>query len=668
MPLQAPDLDTRRYDDLVRDILTLIPRFTPEWTDQNDSDPGMAIAKLHAWSTELQLWALNQVPERNYVKFLQMVGIERRPAVPARTEVSFSPARDDVAQVFVPAGTEIAAAADAAGPIVFETERPLTVLGTPLQAVQVHDGFGWSNETTKLQAAGQTFYPFGPKSREGSALLFGFGGKADFTGGDVDFTVYLPGADTAPAPVSSADPALSVAGLPMPARLIWEYRDLTTWQPAELVRDDTRAFSQSGHIVVRGPGSFVRKAVIGEVAAPLYWLRCRLDASAYERAPRLATVVLNSVPALQATTRRDEVLGLSTGRPNQSFILANRPVVPFDPPEAAAGAYRRAVTIANLRLEIDEGQGFEVWQEVGDFYASSADDPHFTLNRTTGLVQFGDGRHGRIPLAYLPSGLGGNIVARRYRSGGGRRGNVAAGTVTAIQSYLPGINAATNRFAAQGGTEEETVAEAKLRAAAGVQSNGRAVTAGDFEVRALEAGVRRAKALALTHPGFPGARIPGSVTVIVVPDGDQPNPMPNAATLAAVSAHLDRFRLITTELHVAAPSYRKVRVVADVTARRTANFGAVQKAVEARLDAFFSPLVGGAQGTGWPFGGTLFFSDVYRLILDTPEVERIADGQLVIWVDGTPGPFCRDIPIGAAELTYAAGHQIGVTAAVAGGR
>jgi hypothetical protein len=153
-------------------------------------------------------------------------------------------------------------------------------------------------------------------------------------------------------------------------------------------------------------------------------------------------------------------------------------------------------------------------------------------------------------------------------------------------------------------------------------------------------------------------RIPGAVTVIVVPDGDAPDPIPSAATLAAVAARLDRVRLLTTEVHVVAPRYRLVRVAVDLLARRNADFGAVSRAVEARLNGFLHPLTGGADEQGWPFGGDVFFSDIYRLILDTPNVVRVVDGQLAIRCDGEAQPFCRDVALCPGELVYSTGHDI----------
>src|SRR3954471_585289 len=91
MALALPDLDTRRFDEIYAEARRRIPRYTPEWTDFNDSDPGITLLQLFAWLTELQLYALNRVPERSAVKLLQLLGLQLRPAQPARAHVTFTP-------------------------------------------------------------------------------------------------------------------------------------------------------------------------------------------------------------------------------------------------------------------------------------------------------------------------------------------------------------------------------------------------------------------------------------------------------------------------------------------------------------------------------------------------------------------------------------------------
>ena len=75
MSLQAPKLDNRTFAELVKEARDRIPRFTPDWTNFNDADPGMTLVKLQAWLTETLLYELNRVPELNYIKFLQLLNI-----------------------------------------------------------------------------------------------------------------------------------------------------------------------------------------------------------------------------------------------------------------------------------------------------------------------------------------------------------------------------------------------------------------------------------------------------------------------------------------------------------------------------------------------------------------------------------------------------------------
>ena len=48
MPLQVPQLDNLAYDDIVAQAKLLIPRYAPEWTNFNESDPGITLVELFA--------------------------------------------------------------------------------------------------------------------------------------------------------------------------------------------------------------------------------------------------------------------------------------------------------------------------------------------------------------------------------------------------------------------------------------------------------------------------------------------------------------------------------------------------------------------------------------------------------------------------------------------
>ena len=285
----------------------------------------------------------------------------------------------------------------------------LIALGATLAAVQTFDGFSYTNQTKKNSQLGQWFYPFGPQALEGSALLLGFDSPNDtfmpatVAQLQVNLTVYTSSGNSKTQPQSC-----DTATLPVQATFAWECWDGQQWASLVLQRDDTRAFTQDGHIYVQVPGNFIRKAVIGLVPNKLFWIRARLVAGSYEKPPRLGMVLPNTVGALQAVTVRNEVLGAGIGRPNQTFTLSQNPIVVLDTPLSLTrtdASKVTVVTVTSLWLEIDEsGNGsFQPWQQVSDFYGSGPDDPHYVLDRTTGVVSFGDGQHGRIPPAATPT-------------------------------------------------------------------------------------------------------------------------------------------------------------------------------------------------------------------------------------------------------------------------
>ena len=124
------------------------------------------------------------------------------------------------------------------------------------------------------------------------------------------------------------------------------------------------------------------------------------------------------------------------------------------------------------------------------------------------------------------------------------------------------------------------------------------MTAEDFELLAMEASsIKRAKALPLYHPDFPGVKVPGVVTIIVVPDGDGPSPTPSEGTLRSVCAYLDQRRLLTTELYVVKPTYQRVQIRAEIIVNDDADLGKSENLRQSLLD-YFHPRKGGEDGLG----------------------------------------------------------------------
>jgi len=76
MALPLPNLDDRNFEQLVSEMIELLPRHSKEWTNMNPSDPGIMILELFAYLVEMDIFQLNRVTNASYVKFLKLVGVD----------------------------------------------------------------------------------------------------------------------------------------------------------------------------------------------------------------------------------------------------------------------------------------------------------------------------------------------------------------------------------------------------------------------------------------------------------------------------------------------------------------------------------------------------------------------------------------------------------------
>jgi predicted phage baseplate assembly protein len=679
MPLPDIKLDDRSFETLVSDARRRIPGYTPEWTDFNESDPGITLVQLFAWLEEMILWRLNRVPEKNYIEFLRLIGMELSPPAPANAELTFtlsvtgSP-RNGLLDLVVPIpeGTKVSTnEQDVDGPVIFETDETLYAVGATLTKLQSFDGSQFRLLDQSNEIDGKFFYPFGlTKPQRTAAFYLGFdrifppNPHPDVPRPYV-LTIHAYTADL----IEEGKGIGTDLVVPIPPVVaMWEYwaGDTAKWQTLNPTDDTTASLTRTGTVSFEGPVGAVRTKV-GLLQKPedqpLFWFRYRIDeelGAGYETVPRLEDVLINTVKAKNVVTVTGELLGASDGGPNQKFQLANKPVL-----------------LDGFILEVDERTGFQLWTKVDNFANSTRTDPHYTLNSTTGEIAFGDGEQGKIPARLTepsrPEEDLANIRASKYRWGGGVRGNVGTDKVTSLQSPVPYVDSVTNLRPTSGGQDEESVSEAKNRAPQAIRTQSRAVTVDDFEFLAQRTPgvrIRRAHALAQHNPNLEPIRpvgvahpptavpIPGVVTVIVVPDSLSASPVPSQGTLAAVASWLNSHRLITTELYVVAPKYRKVEIVARVIAKRSANSGQVAQTVNDRLLAYFHPLTGGIDGTGWEFGGKIYFSDTYRTILETPGVARLEVGAVTTYVDGLRIDPATEFLLAEDELVVSETHQI----------
>lgn len=141
--IPEPNLDDRSFDDIMAEAIRLIPQYCPDWTNFNKSDPGITLLELFSWMTESVIYRLNRVPEKNFLAFLNLMGIDLQPPQPAKAVVTFE-VSSKTDKVVIPKGTQLASeVTDDREQQSFETTAALTAVNNRLMKVftQHHDAY-----------------------------------------------------------------------------------------------------------------------------------------------------------------------------------------------------------------------------------------------------------------------------------------------------------------------------------------------------------------------------------------------------------------------------------------------------------------------------------------------------------------------------------------------
>lgn len=678
MPLPSPILDDRSYRQLRDELVRRIPAYTPEWTDHNESDPGITLLELFAFLGENLLFRFNQIPETTKLAYLKLLRIPMRPAVPARALITIE--RSDLPvnpaeKINIEIGSEARA-----GSVPFETTtevvaQPLSVVvvariaaaapTTPeaidfanasidaLQSIgDTRQPVYYTTEHVSIEPAAPDAVPVNLRAAVDGALWIALlripGTDPTKLGGALINIGFVPDEDI--SGIADVDACPGTAPTDNGPEMIWQISTPTVVEgeprfvPVSVEGDTTRGLSQQGVVrlrlpadatqlgrpspedeYLRGTGNFPPSLEDeAQEKKIIAWLRASRR-SAERPLGRVLHVAVNATEVIQSRTAKTEFVAVGTGDAGQTYPLVQKPVL--------SGT-------AQVQVE-DEGQWVD-WNEVEGFESSAGDARHYVLDAEAGTIRFGNGVRGRAPQ------IGQRIRVRRYRYGGGAEGNVGAKLITKIVNQ-PKVKC-TNPLPARGGAAAESIAEALERMPGEVRRNSRAVTAGDFQELALMtpgAGVGRANCLPLFRPPrdltvLPAPRADNSyqeaagvVTVVVWPreDRKRPNaPMADRTLLREVCEWLDTKRLVTTELYVVPPTYRKIAVAVGVRAKAGYGIEALRRWVELVLRQYLAPLPPyGPDGNGWPLGRAVYGPELEAAALQVEGVELLEGLSVSSW-------------------------------------
>ncbi len=643
MALPVPNLDDRRFQDLVDEAKRLVQQRCPEWTDHNVSDPGVTLIELFAWMTDQVVYRLNRVPDRNYVKFLELIGVNLFPPTAARTTVTFWLAAPQPAKVTINAGTQVATLrTDSSEAIAFATTEDLAIIPCSLGRMGSMIGGTTLRDHGESLDKGAGVYAFAEVPQPDDALYVGLTEAVPSNAVRLRFKASIEGVGVDPT-----NPPLQ-----------WEAWTGDDWEPCELDADSTGGLNRDGDVVLHVPRSHVASLIAKQRAG---WLRARVTElavgqPAYSASPKVsgltAITVGGTVGAVNAELVHDEEIGASEGVPGQKFVLKRGPVVPGDGAPV---------------LEVAGDEGWDEWTHVSDFAASGPDDRHFTLDLVSGEVRFGpavrlaDGtfrRYGATPAK------GAQLRLREYRIGGGKRGNVAPRAIAVMKASIPFVSRVENRRPARGGVDGEEIENAKVRGPIRLRARSRAVTTEDYEHLSREAAPEIARVRAVAAGDGADA---GSVRILIVPAAvpeqgrlrfDQLVPSPD--TLQKVTDRLEEARVIGTRAIVEPPVYRGITVVAKIRARPRVNPSRLQEEALLALYEYFQPITGGPDGTGWPFGRPVNVGEVYSVLQGLRGTELVEDARLfgADPVTGQRGQQTPRLELETHALVFSYEHQV----------
>lgn len=668
MPIKPPALDDLDFERLQADLIARIPAHTPEWTAPQTGDPGLTILQLFAWLGDNILYRANLIPERQRLAFLRLLGLQLRPALPARGLVQMQ--FDNPAQL---QSADFRKGTRIDSPMPFEIQNEIEVMPVEGQCFikrsptvdEQQQLAGLLPDLQQLFAidAGVAGYVTTPVFGGGKAVPAG----VDIIGETVDGALWMAllapdpeaatktavidalggGADNRAASINlGLAPSLAVPqfgeaiGIREPIGQSWEVctgaGEGNRYLPLDLLADSTAGLTRAGIVRLLLPGkddmgapgndvASTYQAGVGDrppriddpvmAARVVTWLRLRPDAASAAGRLSLSWAGPNCVEIEQRRSYGRQTIGRGNGASGQSFSLGTGAVDP-----------------ASLQIAVEEQSGLIPYRQVPEVGAALPGERVYSLDSEAGTVSFGDGVNGKAPAA----GRAVQVIA--MRAGGGRQGNLPPGSLSQFPTVpgKPKIKLA-QPLPLTGGDDAESVAEGEKRIPATIRHRDRAVTAHDFRtLAAATPGVPVARVEVLEHfrPHNRETAMPGAVSVMMLPGSTRtraPAPRPDRPMLETLHRWLDERRPLATELYVVAPDYRSIGITAAVELIDQDRRAEIVRMATDRLHQLCWPLSpGGLVGTGWELGRAVEARDIELALARLPGIRSVAPVRLFV--------------------------------------
>lgn len=585
MPLQIPNLDDRRYQELLDEALARVPVHNPEWTNFNKSDPGVTLIEIFAFLTESLLYRANQIPERNRRKFLSLLGVPLAAAASARGLVQFANERGPLEAVTVPAGREVRA-----GQVPFYTDLGLDVL--PVEArvyfkrrvanpdPAVSDYYKLLYASYNDEAVDSTRLELYETVPLDATLADGVDLGRDTIDNSLWIALLVRAADRPAEPSDEARrevrdltrsklagrtlslgvvPALTENARTLPpggtssssGQSLLRYQLPNVEAGTELPDEEDARVAQYRTLVASAAGDVLTMPGVVQITLPAR----KEELELWTNLDPLESGVGDFPPALEDTNLNDRLLTWLRVRPQEKTAAAARILwagvnttsvaqrarvsneqLPdgTGAPDQTAFLARTPVISGSVRVTVTERSGAStVWTEIDDLMSAGPEVPAPDTRRPPGSTP-ASGAPANVFALNRESGEvrfgdgtrgkrppAGAVLRAEYDYGVGAAGNVGPGSINASPTLPAGFKV-TNPVRTWGGSEAESVAEGEKQIARFLQHRERLVTTADFV------------SVTLRTPGVDVARVEVLPAYNPRLQANEPGDAPGAVTLMLI--------------------------------------------------------------------------------------------------------------------------------------
>jgi hypothetical protein len=308
----APKIDPRSAADVAQQLQQLLQVYAPDWNEVDlvtgaPTGASAALIGVSARFAEVLIQRLNQVPQKNFLAFLDLLGAALLPPQPARVPVTFLLAKGSLVDAVVPAGTQVAAPPGPGekDPVIYETENELVATAAQLALVFVRDPDEdtYADYSNEIVVTGGSRTPVFHGNRRIAHILYL--GQSEFlsspgiTALSLFFDVQVPEADansnSETVDDSNQQPEDSLS-------LEWEIWDGAAWHTVTPSNDQTNSLRNSGTIAFGKIPAAVPTTVDGIAKE---WIRCRLLTPVTQSpVPRTGMVRARVLPKIRSVGMR----------------------------------------------------------------------------------------------------------------------------------------------------------------------------------------------------------------------------------------------------------------------------------------------------------------------------------------------------------------------------